>query len=67
MNTKIRSMVIVFSLALMSGCVAYAPYPGYSGSYYGGYGYAAPVVPVPVPMFQGGWGHRGHHGHHRHH
>jgi hypothetical protein len=62
-------MAIIFSLTLMTGCVAYVPYSGYSaGPYGGGYGYGygvAPMVPVPVPMFHGGWRHGGF-GHHRH-
>lgn len=65
MKIKFRSMLIVLSLAMMSGCVAYAPYPEYSGGY--GYSYAAPVVPVPM-YYGGGRRHHGHHGHHhRHH
>lgn len=59
MNTKLRSLSIVIGLTLLSGCVAYTPYPDYSGNY----GYAAPVV--PLPMYYGGWRHHGHH-HHYH-
>jgi hypothetical protein len=70
MNSKIGSLAILISLTLMSGCVAYAPYPEYSaGPYYGGYG-VAPVLPVPG-FYHGGWGHDGYgghggFGHHRH-
>jgi hypothetical protein len=67
MNIKIRLVTIAISLSLMSGCVAYAPYPAYSERPYGGYGYGyAPVVPLPTPMFHGGWGYRGDGHHHRH-
>lgn len=65
MSTKVRTVAVVVSLSLLSGCVAYVPYPEYSAAPYGGYGYrAAPVM--PIPMFYGGWGYRGYGHHHRH-
>lgn len=63
MNTRLRSLLIVVGLASMSGCVAYTPYSRYSDD---DYGYAAPVVPLPVPMYQG-WGYQRHHHYHHHH
>ena len=51
MNIKIAIFIIVMSV-FVSGCAVYQPYGGY------GYGYAAPVVPMPMVGF-GGWGHGG--------
>jgi len=49
MKIKMVSIIIVISV-LVTGCAVYQPY--------GGYGYAAPVAPVPVLGF-GGWGRGG--------
>jgi hypothetical protein len=65
MNIKVRLATITISLTLISGCVAYAPapYAVYPPRFYGGFN-VAPVVPMPVPMFHGGWGRRGWRHHH---
>ncbi len=47
---KIIFAVVIVLSVLVSGCAVYSPY--------GGYGYAAPVVPVPAFGF-GGWGRGG--------
>ena len=70
MKIFIHAMVAAASLALLSGCVGYAPYPPapyavqqpvaapYGGYNYGGYNYG--VYPIaPVPIFRGGWGYGG--------
>lgn len=62
MTVKLRLPLIIAGLSLMTGCVAYTPYPEYSD----GYGYVTPVVPLPplpVPMHYGDWGHHRHHHH----
>lgn len=75
MKTKIQLLLALLGLMLLNGCIAYTPYPAYAEPAYSSYGYGysvAPVVPMPVPMFYGGWGrgYYGHgyrgHGHHRH-
>lgn len=55
MKFKLSSMILVAGVSLLSGCVAYTPYPNYDDDY----SYA-------VPAYQGGWRHRAHHHHHHH-
>lgn len=63
MRSFSRAVLILFGIASLTGCVAYAPYPEYSAAPYA-YSYSYGYV-RPAPFYRGGWRH--HHNHHDHH